>query len=89
MNDFVIDFTESNNTFNILFGEGTVIPGSSTNWDEIINKPFSTIGDNLKVENDVLKVDVTNTIEANSPKPITSGAVYTEVGNIDILLGLI
>ena len=47
------------------------------------------IGDGLKVENGKLSVDTATTAEQDNTKPITSGAVYTAVGNINALLATI
>lgn len=58
-------------------------------WSELQNKPFESIGDNLSVVNGVLKVDTAPNVEQDNTKPITSAAVYTEVGNINALLSLI
>lgn len=50
---------------------------------------FYEIGDGLKVEGDVLSVDTATDAEEDNTKPITSAAVYTEIGNINILLATI
>ena len=47
------------------------------------------IGDGLKVTGNVLSVDTTNLVEKDNTKPITSSAVFTTVGNIEIILGTI
>ena len=81
------------NTITIVLENGNTITTHSIypiegniQWGQIENKPFSTIGENLKIENGTLAVDtVSDAIEDNT-KPITSGAVYTEIGNIDVLL---
>lgn len=46
------------------------------------------IGDGLKLdkETNTLSVDVANEVAEDNTKPITSAAVYTTVGNIDVLL---
>ena len=44
------------------------------------------IGTGLKLEDGVLKVDATDTAEQDNTKPITSGGVYKEMGNIEALL---
>ena len=43
-------------------------------------------GENIKIEDNVISVVTTDEVEADNTKPITSAAVYTEVGNINILL---
>ena len=56
---------------------------TSTNGKEI------EIGSGLKLENNVLSVDTAETAEEDNTKPITSAAVFAEVGNIEVLLSLI
>lgn len=45
-----------------------------------------TIGDGLKLENGVLSVDTVNQVLEDNTKPVTSGAVYMELGNVEALL---
>lgn len=48
------------------------------------------VGENLTIDKDgVLSVDTAKAVEQDNTKPITSGAVYTEVGNINALLSAI
>lgn len=48
------------------------------------------VGANLAITSDgVLSVDTANAMEQDNTKPITSAAVYTEVGNINSLLSTI
>lgn len=49
------------------------------------------IGDGLKLdaETNTLSVDTADTVEKDNTKPVTSAAVYTEVGNINALLATI
>lgn len=58
----------------------------TSDWADVTNKPFSTIGENLKVVNGALAVDTTDVVQADNTKPITSGGVQVVVGNIDALL---
>lgn len=45
------------------------------------------VGDNLSITADgVLSVDTTNDAERDNTKPITSAGVYTQLGNIEVLL---
>ena len=44
------------------------------------------IGPGLKVEDGVLSVDTANAVEEDNTKPVTSAAVYTELGNVEALL---
>lgn len=44
------------------------------------------IGHGLKLEDGVLSVDTTDSAEQDNTRPITSGGVYKEIGNIEALL---
>ena len=45
------------------------------------------VGENLKIdENGVLSVDTASSVEQDNTKPVTSGAVHAEIGNIEVLL---
>lgn len=46
---------------------------------------FST-DETLKFENDTLSVNTIDTVKEGSKLPITSGAVFTTVGNIEVLM---
>lgn len=48
-----------------------------------------TTDDTLILENGVLRVNTTNDVAQDNSLPITSAAVHTTVGNIEILLGTI
>lgn len=61
----------------------------ASSWDQLTDKPFDTIGDNLKIVGRALTVDTAPNVQQDNTKPITSAAVYTEVGNINALLALI
>lgn len=43
-------------------------------------------GDNIEIVDNVISVLTAPNVEKDNTKPITSSAVYTEVGNINILL---
>lgn len=48
------------------------------------------VGENLLItEEGVLSVDTANDAEQDNTRPITAAAVYTEIGNIDVLLSTI
>lgn len=47
------------------------------------------IGYGLKVDSGTLMVDAADTVEQDNTKPVTSAAVFTEVGNINALLATI
>lgn len=66
------------------------IPGSgASSWNDLAGKPFESIGENLKIVGGALAVDTAPNVQQDNTKPITSAAVYTEVGNIHALLALI
>lgn len=44
------------------------------------------IGAGLALEGNVLRVDTAEAVEADNTRPVTSAAVYTELGNIEALL---
>lgn len=44
------------------------------------------LGEGLKVVDGKLTVDTVNAVEQDNTRPVTSAAVYTEVGNIEVLL---
>ena len=48
-----------------------------------------TQGDNISIKDNVISVVTTNEATEGNTKPITSGGVYTIVGNIDVLLNTI
>lgn len=43
-------------------------------------------GENIEIVDNVISVQTADSVEKDNTKPITSSAVYTEVGNINILL---
>ena len=47
------------------------------------------IGNGLKLEHNTLSVDTANAVEEDNTKPVTSAAVYTEIGNIEALLAIL
>lgn len=67
---------------------GVPASGSSgaSNWEDLTDKPFEEIGDNLKVVSGKLTVDTASEVQEDNTKPITSAAVFVEVGNIEVLL---
>lgn len=83
-----IDFDVIDNVLNFDEAASAGGGGSST-WSELLEKPFESIGSNLKVVNGALCVDTAPNVEQDNTKPITSAAVYVEVGNINALLALI
>ena len=77
-----------------LSGSGGLRGGLSTAVAAIGLEPATTttlggiiVGQDLLITEDgVLSVDKANIVEQDNTKPITAAAVYTEVGNIDVLL---
>ena len=63
--------------------------GGGSTWAALPGKPFTTIGDNLKVVGGALTVDTADAVEEDNTKPVTSAAVFVEVGNIEALLATI
>lgn len=43
-------------------------------------------GENIEIVDNVISVKTAPNVEKDNTKPITSGAVYTEIGNINVLL---
>lgn len=62
--------------------------GAST-WEEVADKPFESLGNNLEVVGGKLNVQTAPNVEEDNTKPVTSAAVFVEVGNINALLELI
>lgn len=54
--------------------------------DDLGIQPKLTQGDNVKIINNVISVPTANDAEEDNTRPITSAAVYTEIGNINVLL---
>lgn len=48
--------------------------------------PGYKIGDGLILQGGVLSVDTINEVEEDNTKPVTSGAVYMQLGNVEALL---
>lgn len=63
---------------------GAMIPATDESLGGII------VGDNLKITKEgVLSIDTADNAESDNTRPITSAAVYTQIGNIEVLLGTI
>lgn len=72
-----ITITDKNGTTTAEIRNGS---GSATPYE---------IGKGLRLDNNVLSVDTTDVMEKDNTKPITSAAVYAEVGNINAILATI
>lgn len=80
-----INFAEEKN-IQPNFGEVTEILADAT-----IAGPTTLgmikVGENLSIAKDgLLSVDTTNNAEEDNTKPMTSAGVYTQLGNINVLL---
>lgn len=80
-------------TLNIVAGDNIIIEQedeelkiSSLGGGGGSGGPTYKAGDNIDITNNVISVLTTDDVEEDNTKPITSAAVYTEVGNINILL---
>ena len=84
---YTITMTDgSSYTFTVTNGSGgggsADVPIASDTVAGIIR-----VGENLKIdENGVLSVDTATAVEEDNTRPVTSAAVQTTVGNIEILL---
>lgn len=84
--------TNADSTITLIYNDGTTITTDplhitqSSDWADVQQKPFSTLGTGLVVEDGVLRVDTTDVVEADNTKPITSAGVNVVVGNINSLL---
>ena len=112
--EFPVEFTESENSFEVGFESVERVTDLSREDVEIIveetirekidsgeighDVPLATtdvagivkVGSNLTIAEDgLLSVDVASEVDEDNTKPITSAAVFTEVGNINVLLSLI
>ena len=71
----------------------TITDKNGTTTAEIRNGSGSDfpyeIGDGLRVDGNILSVDTADVAEEDNTRPITSAAVYVEVGNINALLATI
>lgn len=75
---------------------GGIIDGGVSNNNSIqaslnngimeVNTGKYIAGENIEIVDNVISVTTTGSVEEDNTKPITSAAVYTEVGNINILL---
>ena len=89
IDEYTITMTDgSSYTFTVTNGSGG--GGGSSADVPIASETVAGIvrvGENLKISADgVLSVDTVAAVEQDNTRPITSAAVYTEVGNINALL---
>ena len=82
---FKVDQLE-NNVLNANFGEVTEILADTT-IATTTTLGLVKVGENLSITKDgLLSVDTTNNAEEDNTKPMTSAGVYTQLGNINVLL---
>lgn len=89
----VVEFQEqggsggTNNYNDLIFKpqiNGVELTGNKT-LDELGIEQLKE-GSNIEIKNNKISVLTTDNIEEDNTRPITSSAVYTEVGNINVLL---
>ena len=86
MNEFCdlymdVSFSDDDEEFAVEFGETTMVPGTG-GVDFVTDETLSLV-------NGVLSVNTAEAVEKDNSLPVTSAAVYTEVGNINALLATI
>lgn len=64
---------------------GVELIGNKTS-EELNLQNKLTAGENIEITNNKINVLTSDKVEKDNTKPITASAVYTEVGNINILL---
>ena len=94
MVNFTTTFQETNESFNTGFAESDKSFDSEFSTITIVKEydgSLYKIGHGLKLDGatNTLSVDTADSVERDNTLPITSAAVHTTVGNIEILLGTI
>lgn len=90
-NSHTINVTHLDGTFNYEELEnkptinGVELSGDKTTEDLKIQSTLIA-GNNIEIVDNVISVQTAPNVEQDNTKPITSAAVYTEVGNINVLL---
>lgn len=56
---------------------------------DAMKKADISTDETLSLDGGVLSVNVTDAVVADSNRPVTAGAVYREIGNIEVLLNTI
>lgn len=85
-NVYKMDYTDGSFFVFSVYNGADGKDGGAGGWNTLVDKPFESTGDGLIVSDGVLSVDVATDAEEDNTKPITSAAVYNELGNIEILL---
>lgn len=76
-----VKFAETTQAFDVDMGELYTVPGKG-------GVDFKT-DETLSLKNGILSVNTADEVEKDNTLPVTSAAVYTEVGNINALLATI
>lgn len=87
MSQFNVSFNEKSMLFNVGFANSQIVDNNNIKvaTDKILGG--IKVGNNLTItEEGVLSVDTASEVEKDNTKPITSAAVFMEVGNIEALL---
>lgn len=61
-------------------------PAGASSWDEVADKPFGSLGSTLTVVDGALEVRTAPSVEQDNTLPVTSAAVFAEIGNIEALM---
>lgn len=85
---------KNGNDFPLIEAHSVLVDENDTRLDEYLENLEISGGGGANFETDhtltlkdgVLKVNTANDAEADNTLPITAGAVYTQLGNIEILL---
>ena len=87
----VVTFTDGNELLikNGRDGKGGGGEGGTEYWDDLKGKPFETLGEDFIVQGAELRLNKADVVEQDNTKPITSAAVFAEVGNIAAILAVI
>lgn len=78
-----VNFGESLAPFEVSFAEAFIVSGGGGGESSF------TTDETLTLENGVLSVNTADDVEQDNTLPITSAAVHTTVGNIEVLLATI
>ena len=86
VNDGVLHVTQSGDDITAYVRDGVLVVDTVGSGDGV---PFKIDDTLVWSEDGVLSVNTADTVEKDNTRPITSAAVHTTVGNIEVLLSLI